>query len=117
MDTLQIKQLLVPAIIGVWHSEREITQDLLIDIETHLDSKPAGQSDNLSDTLDYSELAKEVTHYVSQSKFSLLEALANQLADFIMTRFSLSWLHISITKKPHDMPNVAGVCMTIERSK
>lgn len=80
LDTLFINDLTIPCIIGVFKHERNEKQIVIINIALSVDTKKAGESDNINDTVSYHEIAQEVTEMVSDSQFSLLEKLAQEIA-------------------------------------
>src|SRR6266550_4329825 len=81
LDTLFINDLTVPCIIGVYESERSEKQHVIINLELSIDAKKAGESDELKDTINYHEIAKQVAEMVSATEFFLLEKLAQAVAD------------------------------------
>ena len=79
MDKTFIKDLLVRGIIGIRDWEREKPQDILINITAITDTSRAAQSDNITDCVDYSALAKKVQAHAETSARFTVEALANDL--------------------------------------
>jgi len=116
MDKIIISALTIPAFIGVYSHEHQATQMLSIDLEMSVDIDRAAETDNISDAVDYSQVHREIISFVQQSRFRLLETLIKSLADHLKNQFKLSWLKLSITKRPRDMPDVDGVRIEIERN-
>ena len=112
-DRIYIRQLAVDTVIGMRPWEREVRQTLILDLELGIDVT-AGASDTLTETLDYSEVARLVTEFVEQSEFQLLERLAQALAGFLGQRFSPPWMRISIAK-PGAVANAKEAGIVIER--
>lgn len=108
MDTLSIKQLQLPTIIGVHHWERQCPQTLWVDINLAVDIRPAGASDNLTDALDYSALADDLIHWAGQQQFQLIEAFAEALAQRILSRYRVPWLRLAVFK-----PGAVLACQTL----
>ncbi len=80
MDRILISDILVRCIIGVREEERREPQDVLISIALSADLRRAGESDNFDDTIDYSDLKKRVVAVAQESRFFLVEALAERIA-------------------------------------
>ncbi|MCL4270460.1 MAG: dihydroneopterin aldolase [Anaerolineales bacterium] len=80
MDKVFIKDLLVRGIIGIRDWEREKPQDILINVTVYTDTTRAADSDNISDCVDYSALAKKVQSHAEAAQRLTVEALANDLA-------------------------------------
>ncbi len=76
VDRILIRDLLARCIIGVREEERRHTQDVVINVALSVDLRPAGKSDRLEDSVDYSTLKKKILAHVEQSAYQLVEALA-----------------------------------------
>ena len=57
-DIIYIKDLRVQAIIGIFGWEREVRQEISIDLELAFDCKRAAKTDAIEDTIDYKKLLK-----------------------------------------------------------
>ena len=80
MDKVFIKDLLVRGIIGIRDWEREKEQDILINVTVYTDTIRAAETDDISDCVDYSVLAKKIQQHAETAKRLTVEALANDLA-------------------------------------
>jgi dihydroneopterin aldolase len=116
MDKVFIEQLVVVTTIGVYDWEQQIKQKLVFDIEMAHDNRPAGQSDDVTDALDYAQVSQKIIQYVENGKFLLIERVAEEVANLIMTTFTVPWLRIRLTK-PGAVPQAAGVGVVIERGQ
>lgn len=114
-DKIIVRGLRVPVLIGVLESERHIKQELVVDLEVAVDINQAAVTDNLQYTLDYSALKSFLIDYMSQTKFFLIEALAEKTATAVLHKFQVPYLRLSICKKPIDMQDVDAVCICVER--
>lgn len=114
MDKILINELKVETIIGCFAWERQVKQAVLIDLEIDFDTKAAGNSDNLKQTLDYHLLASVVTEFVANSQFKLIEALAEQIAQLILEKFTLTRIAIKISKIAA-IPQAKSVSVSIIR--
>lgn len=61
---------------GVTAAEKETGRVFEVDCELEVDLAEAGQSDRLTDTIDYGEVYNLIKQTVEGTAFSLLEALA-----------------------------------------
>lgn len=114
-DKIFIRGLSVPVIIGVFPNEREAPQTLLIDLEVVADFQQAAASDALQHTIDYAQIRRSILGYTEATKFTLIETLADRLAAHLKQAFHLSWLRLSISKKPFDITDADCVGVCIER--
>ncbi len=115
MDILFLRQLAVSAIIGLYPNEKEVPQTIFLDLELAIDVHQAAMTDEISSTIDYSVIYSYLREYIPITRFQLLETLAVNVSENLLKKFSLSWLRLTITKKPADMPDIAGAGITIER--
>ena len=83
-DRILISDLSVRCIIGVNEDERREKQDVLINLAISADLSKAGKSDCFEDTVDYRAIKKEIVKMVEDSKYHLVEALAEAIADLCL---------------------------------
>ena len=114
MDTVFISGLKASSVIGCYDWERDIRQTLVIDLELKADFARAAETDSLTDALDYAAISKRVIAVCDESRFQLLEALAEHLATLLLTEFSIAGLQITVTK-PGAVEAADGVGVVIER--
>ncbi|HIF9259031.1 TPA: dihydroneopterin aldolase [Photobacterium damselae] len=114
MDLVFIEQLEVIASIGVYDWEQEIKQKLVLDLEMAHDNRPAALQDDVMLALDYAAVSQAVTDFVSSQPFLLVERVAEEVADLIMTQFQAPWLRIRVAK-PGAVANARSVGVVIER--
>lgn len=69
---------------GVLASERELGQRFVVDLEIRLDLRRAGVSDDLTETVDYSEVHHRVREVVEGGPFDLIEAVAERIATSVL---------------------------------
>lgn len=113
-DIIYIRNLKIDAIIGVVPWEREVKQTLHLDVEMAVDTSAAAVSDELADALDYAAVATRLSEVVGNSRFQLLEALAEQLVAVLQQEFAVSWLRLRIGK-PGAVPAADEVGLIVER--
>ena len=80
MDKVFINDLLARGIIGVYDWEREIQQDILINIIIETDTQQAADNDQIQNCIDYDTLSKKVLSWVESSQRLTVEALASDIA-------------------------------------
>ncbi len=99
MDTIFINDLRVDTIIGVNDWERKTRQTVSIDLELACDCKKAAESDSIDDTLNYKLVSKRVAAFVEDSKFQLVETLAERIGGLLMDEFGCEWLRVRVNKR------------------
>lgn len=112
MDMLQIKALSANTHIGVHAWEQRILQQVLLDIDLHLDLTTC--KNELTNTIDYDQLCQRVTVFIESNAFTLIETMAEQVAQLIKEEFHIDKLSVRVSK-PHAIKNADNVCVTVNR--
>lgn len=88
MDKIILKNLGFYGYHGVLPEENRLGQKFFLDIEMIVDLKEAGISDDVKDTVNYADVYNMVKDIVENKRFNLIEALAENIADTIIKKFS-----------------------------
>ena len=115
MDRVFIENLNIETIIGIFDWEREIRQTVSIDLEMEFDIRKAAETDAIEDTLDYKSVSKRLIHFVEDSEFQLVEALAESCAAIVLEEFPVNWLRLKLGK-PGAVRGSSAVGVIIERN-
>lgn len=115
MDQIHIRQLKMNAVIGVYPRERKAPQAVIVDLALYTDLQVAGRSDQLADTVDYAALAERVRKATAKSRFQLLEALAQHIADLCLRDPRIAAVDVTMAKSGA-LPG-AEVSVTIHRAQ
>lgn len=73
LDMICLKDLTVQAIIGVNKGERKKKQNIIVNVIAFFDVSKCGRTDNVEDTIDYSEMCKRIVQYIETSQHYTLE--------------------------------------------
>jgi len=85
MDRILISDLTTRCIIGVNEEERREKQDVLINLVLYADLSKACKSDLFEDTVDYRSIKKRIVKMVEESRYYLVEALAQAAAEICLS--------------------------------
>ena len=105
---------------GTLPAERELGQPFVVDGELYLDLQPAGLSDDLAQTVDYSEVHLRTKSIVEGPPVNLTEALAERIALAILEGHPLVEAVRVKVAKPHvrlDDTVFAGSAVEILRDR
>ncbi len=116
MDKIFLHALKTEAIIGIFDWERQVRQTVIIDIEISADVRKAALSDSIQDTLNYKRVAKRVLGFVEESKFHLVETLAEHIAMLLLEEFGIASVRISLSK-PGAIRSSRDVGVTLDRDR
>ncbi len=89
MDEIHIRGLDVFAHHGVFPEENRLGQHFIVNAVLYADTRRAGLTDALEETTNYGEVCQEITRYLQDSTWKLLEAAAEHTAQHILCTFPL----------------------------
>ena len=98
MDEIFIKDLLVRGVIGVTEREREQPQDILVNITVFADSRQAGNTDEISQSVNYRTIAKKTLAYVEQARRYTVEALAADIMKLVLEEANVLGAKVRVEK-------------------
>ena len=114
MDTIFLRELQVQTIIGIYDWERETPQTVSIDLEMATNNRTAAASDRIEDALNYKSVAKRVIAFTGDSRFQLVETLAERIAAILLEEFRIPWAKVTVSK-PGAIRGARDVGVCIER--
>jgi len=114
VDIVFIEQLSVITTIGVYDWEQTIEQKLVFDIEMGWDNRKSAKSDDVNDCLSYADISETVIAHVEGQRFALVERVAEEVAELLLTKFNSPWVRIKLSK-PGAVARAANVGVIIER--
>ena len=97
-DIIYIKDLRVKTIIGIFGWEREVRQEVSIDLEISFECKKPAKTDSIEDTIDYKKITKNIIKFVDESSFQLQESLAEGIAKLVKDQYKSSSIKLRISK-------------------
>lgn len=117
MDCIEIRELEVYCHHGVLKEENVLGQKFLVSIILYTDTKMAGVSDDLEQSVDYAKVSYFVKERMEEKNFKLIEAAAEYVAGKVLLSFPLiQRIQVEIKKPwaPILLP-LETVSVTIER--
>ena len=115
MSTITICDLEVFYHVGVPDAERAQPQRLLITVEMAHDFTAAATTDDLTKTVDYYAVSQRLLHYGEGRSWKLIETLAADLAETLLTEFSPAT--VSVEVKKFIIPEAQHVAVRLTRSR
>lgn len=119
MDCIYITDIRGYGYIGYLPEEKVLGQWFGVDLRLWVDVTEASRSDNIAHTLDYRRVISLVQNLIKTSRFDLLERLAGEIADQILSsNDNLSKVEVTIHKPAAPIPDFDGsISIEITRSK
>src|SRR5438874_10725311 len=97
-DLIRLTGLTFYGYHGVNPEEKQIGQRFIVDLELSLELAPAGRSDDLTVTVNYSEVYRIVRDIVEGMPRNLLEAVAEQIASDVLQQTSAKAVRVRLAK-------------------
>ncbi len=116
MDQIIIRDLLLRGIVGINPDERENPQDILINMVVYADIRPAAESDDIADAVNYRTIAKRVIRHVAASSDFLVEKLVTDIARIVLEEFGVQRVQVRL-EKPGALRFARSVGVEIDRTR
>jgi len=116
MDKVFIREMVVDTIIGIYPHERTNKQPVVINIEIECDLRKAGETDDLTDTVNYKEINDRVREHVAASEYFLVEKMAAAIADICLKTSGVIAARVGVDK-PEALEGNRSVGIQIYRTK
>jgi dihydroneopterin aldolase len=117
-DIIEIRGLRALGVIGACPEEQERAQPFELDLDIEADLSAAGQSDKLSDTLDYGLAVAVAEQVVRTERHTLLERVAQRVADEVLALDGVDAVRVTIRKLRPPLANDVGTAaVTIRRTR
>jgi dihydroneopterin aldolase len=117
-DRIELRGLRALGVIGVLPEERERAQPFELDIALEADLGPAGQTDDLADTIDYGHAVALAERVVTTERHVLLERVAQRVADELLGLDGVAAVEVTIRKLRPPVPqDLASSAVTIVRHR
>lgn len=98
-DEIHIENLEIFANHGVLPEETKLGQKFLLSVTMYTDTRKAGKTDSLENSVDYGEVSALATSYMQKHTCKLIEAAAEQLAEKLLLTY----------------PNLKGVTVELKK--
>ena len=117
-DRIDLVGIEVYARHGVLQQEQETAQVFRVDVTAFLDLEVPGETDHLSDTMDYATLAHDVREVVGSESHNLIEKVATRVAETVLEHVKIDRVVVTVHKPeaPLDVA-VSDVSVTIDRAR
>lgn len=113
-DEIEIRRLEVECNIGVPDEERAVTQKLWVTVSMQPSQGFLGLQDKVQNTVDYYEVSLKITELAAKKPRHLIETLATDLTEMLLTSYPLKAVNVEIEKRI--LPNAEYVAVKVHRS-
>lgn len=117
-DIIHLKGLSFYGYHGVMPEENVLGQKFIVDVDLYLKLRKPGLSDQVEDTINYAEVYEKIKGVVTEERYSLLERLAQRIADQILEGFLCDSVRVEVHKPEAPIPGIfEDVSVEIWREK
>jgi dihydroneopterin aldolase len=117
MDSIQLTGIRCYGYTGYLPEEQVLGQWFEVDVTLWLDLSQAGKSDDIQHTLDYRSAITLIQKLVQESKFLLIERLADTIAQALLQLPLVEKVKLQLSKPAAPIPDFGGrITLEITRS-
>lgn len=103
---------------GLFPAERELGQTFIADIVLGLELEHAAESDELTATVDYGQLAERIYAVITGDPYRLIETLCMRMVNLCWEYSLVQWVSVTVHKPEAPIAvTFDDVAVTIERSR
>ncbi|MEK6921221.1 MAG: dihydroneopterin aldolase [Nanoarchaeota archaeon] len=118
LGKITIKELQYTLKIGVTEQERQQLQPLFIDLDLYLDITDAIQSQDITTTVNYSDVQKKIKKYLEEHEsYILVERLCDDVATLVFSSFPLLYKVRCTCWKPSALSSAKNVGVTVVKKR
>ena len=115
-DKILINNLELFCIVGINDWERITPQKIIIDLEIETNLNLSIETDDISKTVNYRTIVKNIIKIIGSSKYKLIESIAGKISEICFEDNNILSVQISVFK-PGAVRNTKSVGVSIRREK
>jgi dihydroneopterin aldolase/2-amino-4-hydroxy-6-hydroxymethyldihydropteridine diphosphokinase len=117
LDVIELRGITAYGYHGATPEERRNGQTFHADLRLHLDSRAAGESDDLSLTVDYAQMARAVVDVLAGPAMNLLETVADRIAKTVLEHEPVEVVEVTVHKPNASLgAQIADVSVHLRRA-
>jgi len=117
-DRLIVSGLALFTHCGVTPEERAVGQRIVVDVEMTVELGEAARRGGLEATVDYADLCRQVIEVGEKARHTLLESLAMDVAEAVLSRHRVREVRVRLTKpNPPIVPAVEAFVVELVRNR
>ena len=98
MDRILLHDIRLTVYLGVPAAERSRTQEVFLDADLGYDTRPAGLSDDVHLTIDYSAVLRTIHRVSAARPYALVESMVENIAAAILGEFPVEEVKLRLRK-------------------
>ena len=117
MDRIELRGMSFQGRHGARPAEHEHAQEFKVDLDIEADLRPAGESDDLADTVDYTKARAAAREVIEGTSMNLLEGLAAAIAERVLSLPRVEAVSVRVAKRPASMQPIEAAAVRIKRTR
>ncbi|TMC83207.1 MAG: dihydroneopterin aldolase [Chloroflexi bacterium] len=117
MDRIELRGMSFQGRHGARPAEHEHAQEFKVDLDIEADLRPAGESDDLADTVDYTKARAAAREVIEGTSMNLLEGLAAAIAERVLSLPRVEAVSVRVAKRPASMQPIEAAAVRIRRTR
>ncbi len=113
-DRIHLRGMTFFAYHGVNPSEKDQGQRFVVDVEMVRDLRRPGQTDDLGDTVNYSDVFRSVKKIVEGKRRNLIESVAEEVARSILEQYEVESVRVVLRKPEVPIQRAILDCAAVE---
>ncbi len=97
-DKIILKNMMFYGFHGVHNYERQHGQRFYLDVEIDTNLEPAGLTDDLDNSIDYTKIYADIQNFMEKVSVQLLEAVAENIAKIVLTYDLVQAVKVNVRK-------------------
>ena len=115
-DWIHLRRIQATCILGIHPIERTTPRKVFFNVSLEVDTRRAGQSDKIGDTLNYELVEAEVISAAEKGNFFLAEALAQRVTEVCLRHTQVMSVRV-VVDKPGALRHTESVAVEILRKR
>ena len=115
-DWIHLRRVKATCILGIHPAERAKRRTVYFDVSLRCDTRRAGQSDKIGDTLNYELVEAEVIAVAERGNYFLAESLAERVAEICLRHTQVDEVRV-VLDKPGALPHSDSIAVEILRRR
>ena len=115
-DWIHLRRIKATCILGLHPAERTLPRTVWFNVSLEIDTRRAGLSDKIGDTLNYELVEDEVIAAAEKGNYFLAEALAQRVAEVCLRHTQVMAVRV-VVDKPGALPHTESIAVEILRKR
>jgi len=95
---LRIENLRLRTVVGIYEWEKKTRQDIIINVEIEFEGDKAIETDDISHSVDYKKINKEIISTIENKQYNLIERICGDVSEIVMRNNKVKRVTVRVDK-------------------